>query len=57
MMAFSSILGFDPSRYLMPEAQRYADDDFLIEYEERINRGHPDDYDDCDICDPALMDE
>lgn len=40
---FSSILGFDPADVLLPEAQRYDDDDFLIEYEERRNRGHADD--------------
>lgn len=36
---FSSILGFDPSEVFVPEAQRQADDDFLLEYEERrMNR-------------------
>ena len=39
---FSSILGFDP--VFLPEAQRYDDDDFILEYEERLNRGHADDY-------------
>ena len=42
---FSSILGFDPMDVLLPETQRYDDDDYLIEYEERRNRGHADDYD------------
>ena len=43
---YSSILGFDPMDVILPEAQRYADDDFLLEYEEhRKNRGHADDYD------------
>jgi hypothetical protein len=32
---FSSILGFDPSDVLLPEAQRQADDDFILEYEQR----------------------
>lgn len=36
---FSSILGFDPSEVFLREAQREADDDFLLEYEERrLNR-------------------
>lgn len=26
---------FDPSDVLLPEAQRYADDDFILEWEEK----------------------